>query len=35
MPRDAELPAIGTIVRGTVIGHTDHNHQVKLRLDGS
>ena len=32
MPRDAELPAVGAAVRGTVIGHTSHNRQVKLRL---
>jgi ribosomal protein S1 len=35
MPRDAELPAVGAGVRGTVIGHANHNHQVKLRLDVS
>ena len=35
MPRDAVLPSVGAIVRGTVIGHAEHNHQVKLRLYGS
>lgn len=35
MPRDAILPSVGAIVRGTVIGHAVHNHQVKLRLPGS
>lgn len=28
----AALPSAGTTVRGTVIGHMAHNHQVKLRL---
>jgi ribosomal protein S1 len=32
MPHSAELPAAGATVRGTVIGHADHNHQVRLRL---
>jgi len=32
MPPDAALPLMGTVVRGTVIGHASHNHQVKLRL---
>jgi len=32
MPHEAELPAVGAAVRGTVIGHAYHNHQVKLRL---
>ena len=32
MPRNAELPAIGTTVHGTVLDHAAHNHQVRLRL---
>ena len=32
MPHDATLPVLGTVVRGTVIDHAAHNHQVKLRL---
>lgn len=32
MPRDVALPDIGTTVTGEVIGHAEHNHQVKLRL---
>jgi len=35
MPRDAPLPPVGAVVRGNVIGHAEHNHQVKLRLDAS
>ena len=35
MPRDAVLPPVGAIILGTVIGHAEHNHQVKLRLYGS
>lgn len=35
MPHDSLLPSVGAIVRGAVIGHADHNHQVKLRLYGS
>lgn len=35
MPHDAVLPSAGAIVRGTVIGHAEHNHQVKLRLSAS
>jgi hypothetical protein len=32
MPRDVVLPSVGAIVRGAVISHVEHNHQVKLRL---
>jgi ribosomal protein S1 len=32
MPHGVALPPIGTVVRGTVISHAAHNHQVKLRL---
>lgn len=35
MPRDVVLPSVGAIVRGAVIGHAEHNHQVKLRLHHS
>jgi hypothetical protein len=33
MPGDAELPAMGARVAGKVTWHTEHNHQVRLRLD--
>ncbi len=33
MPVGAELPALGDRVAGEVIWHTEHNHQVKVRLD--
>lgn len=33
MPHHMELPAMGTIVTGEVVWHTDHNRQVKIRLD--
>ncbi len=32
MPRDLALPDLGTPVTGEVIGHAEHNHQVRLRL---
>lgn len=32
MPHGVPLPLVGTVVRGTVIGHTPHNHQIRLRL---
>jgi hypothetical protein len=32
MPRGATLPPVGANVRGTVIDHAAHNHQVKLCL---
>lgn len=34
MPVGEELPAIGERVAGRVLGHADHSHQVKIRLDG-
>ncbi len=34
MPREAALPQLGERVRGEVLGHTDHNCQVRVRLDG-
>lgn len=33
MPHSMELPALGATVSGEEIGHTDHNRQVKIRLD--
>ncbi|WP_228034090.1 S1 domain-containing protein [Streptomyces spongiae] len=33
MPHHMELPAVGASVAGEVIWHTEHNHQVKIRLD--
>ncbi|MFI7674591.1 hypothetical protein [Actinophytocola sp. NPDC049390] len=32
MPRGAELPSLGDRVTGEVVWHTEHNHQVKVRL---
>jgi hypothetical protein len=32
MPRDAVLPQVGARVRGEVIGHADHNCQVRIKL---
>ncbi|WAZ24354.1 hypothetical protein STRCI_005766 [Streptomyces cinnabarinus] len=32
MPPDASLPALGSRVSGEVVWHTDHNHQVRIRL---
>lgn len=32
MPRDRELPAMGSRIAGTVISHAEHNHQVRMRL---
>jgi hypothetical protein len=32
MPRGVTLPPVGAVVRGTVIGHSAHNCQVRLRL---
>lgn len=32
MPHDAELPQVGTHVSGEVLGHAEHNHQVKITL---
>ncbi|QMU74290.1 hypothetical protein GXP74_36130 [Streptacidiphilus sp. P02-A3a] len=34
MPSEAVLPHIGEHVRGEVIGHADHNCQVRIKLDG-
>ncbi|MFD8124841.1 hypothetical protein ACFV3T_27895 [Streptomyces albidoflavus] len=34
MPHDAELPQIGTHVSGEVVGHAEHNRQVKIILSG-
>ncbi|MFP8963322.1 hypothetical protein ACLIYP_22635 [Streptomyces nanhaiensis] len=31
-PRGASLPALGTRVEGEVIWHTEHHHQIKIRL---
>lgn len=33
MPRNLELPTLDTRVAAEVIWHTEHNHQIKLRLD--
>jgi ribosomal protein S1 len=33
MPRDAELPAMGTHIAGEVSSHAEHNHQVMVRLN--
>ncbi|MFC1415601.1 hypothetical protein [Streptacidiphilus cavernicola] len=35
MPREAALPQLGERVGGEVLGHADHNCQVRIRLDGS
>ncbi|WP_340681925.1 hypothetical protein LCL61_24775 [Amycolatopsis coloradensis] len=35
MPREASLPAAGDTVVGEVMGHADHNHQVRIRLVSS
>jgi ribosomal protein S1 len=32
MPQGIALPQLGAVVRGTVIDHAAHNHQVRLRL---
>jgi hypothetical protein len=32
MPHGMDLPALGAHVIGEVIWHTEHNHQVKVRL---
>ncbi|MEU4540437.1 hypothetical protein AB0G15_36915 [Streptosporangium sp. NPDC023825] len=32
MPPDFELPRLGAFVTGEVIWHTEHNHQVRIRL---
>lgn len=33
MPSDVVLPAVGTRVKGEVVWHADHNHQVKIKLE--
>lgn len=33
LPRGMDLPALGAAIKGQVIWHADHNHQVKLILD--
>ncbi|MEU9864186.1 hypothetical protein AB0D99_25255 [Streptomyces sp. NPDC047971] len=33
MPAGACLPALGDRVSGQVVWHTDHNHQVRIRLN--
>jgi ribosomal protein S1 len=33
MPREAVLPQVGARVRGKVLWHAGHNHQVKIKLD--
>ncbi|MFD6550493.1 hypothetical protein [Streptomyces sp. NPDC058398] len=35
MPEGMRLPILGARIRGEVIEHAEHNHQVRLRLDGS
>ncbi|MEU3241263.1 hypothetical protein [Streptomyces sp. NPDC006875] len=32
MPKGMELPVLGTRIRGEVIDHVEHNHQVRVRL---
>ncbi|MFB7669171.1 hypothetical protein ACFC1R_35545 [Kitasatospora sp. NPDC056138] len=32
MPREAALPAPGTMVTGEVVWHAEHNHQVGIGL---
>ncbi|KES06540.1 hypothetical protein BU52_14080 [Streptomyces toyocaensis] len=32
MPSGASLPVQGDRIRGEVVWHTDHNHQVRVRL---
>ncbi|MEU6727244.1 hypothetical protein ABZ917_26385 [Nonomuraea wenchangensis] len=34
MPADYELPEIGAVVEGKVIGHAEHNHQVRIGMIG-
>jgi hypothetical protein len=33
MPREAVLPQLGERLHGQVIGHADHNCQVRIKLD--
>ncbi|WRZ95201.1 hypothetical protein OHB54_43020 [Streptomyces sp. NBC_01007] len=32
MPEEMGLPVLGTRIRGEVIDHVEHNHQVRVRL---
>ncbi|MFE7358912.1 hypothetical protein ACFU8Q_38970 [Streptomyces sp. NPDC057543] len=32
MPPSARLPALGAQITGEVVWHTDHNHEVRMRL---
>ncbi|QYC45465.1 hypothetical protein Nocox_39590 [Nonomuraea coxensis DSM 45129] len=34
MPADYELPEIGAVVEGKVIGHAAYNHQVRIGMLG-
>ncbi|MET9700774.1 hypothetical protein ABZY31_28210 [Streptomyces sp. NPDC006529] len=34
MPRDAELPQVGTHVSGEVLRHAKHNHQLRIAFTG-
>jgi hypothetical protein len=34
MPADYELPELGAVVDGKVIGHAEHNHQVRIAMVG-
>jgi hypothetical protein len=33
LPQGMDLPRLGAFVRGKVLWHASHNHQVKVRLD--
>ncbi|WP_329371871.1 hypothetical protein [Streptomyces sp. NBC_01483] len=35
MPEGLGLPDLGARIRGEVIGHAEHNHQVRVRLHES
>ncbi|WP_432178252.1 hypothetical protein [Streptomyces sp. NBC_00063] len=35
IPEEMGLPALGTHIRGEVIDHVEHNHQVRVRLQRS
>ncbi|MFF1838012.1 hypothetical protein ACFVXE_27960 [Streptomyces sp. NPDC058231] len=35
MPEGMGLPILGARIRGEVIGHAEHNHQVRVRLHES
>ena len=34
MPANYELPELGAVVEGEVIGHAEHNHQVRIAMVG-